>query len=172
MISIQLLLVFMILAALIAVEAKDMLASVIALGTVGLGLSLSFLLLKAPDLAVILLIVEVLTLSTLIKTVKKGSVTPRTGSDLFTGAAVAVFAAVFLTTGFMALKELPAFGAPLLTLSSLYQAEGLAKTGATNLVSAIAFDFRALDTLGSAAVLFLTAIGVVSIMGRPGRKGG
>nr|MBP7056629.1 DUF4040 domain-containing protein [Candidatus Omnitrophota bacterium] len=49
MLEIQVLIVFMILAALIAVQAKDLVSSVVAIGAVGIGLSMALLVLKAPD---------------------------------------------------------------------------------------------------------------------------
>ena len=60
MIELYLLLLFMIAAAIIAVEIKDLLSSIVAVGAVGLGLSLTFLALKAPDLAIVQLVVEIL----------------------------------------------------------------------------------------------------------------
>ncbi|MCK4325548.1 DUF4040 domain-containing protein, partial [bacterium] len=57
MAELYLLLLFMIAGAIIAVETKDLLSSVIAVGAVGLGLSVAFLVLKAPDLAITQLVV-------------------------------------------------------------------------------------------------------------------
>ncbi len=47
--ELQLLLLFMIFSAVVAVQIEDLLSSVIAVGAVGLGLSIAFLILKAPD---------------------------------------------------------------------------------------------------------------------------
>ena len=57
----------MIAAAIIAVEAKDLLSSVVAIGGVGIGLSMAFLILKAPDLAIMQLVVEILSLVILVR---------------------------------------------------------------------------------------------------------
>ncbi|MFN3550946.1 MAG: hydrogenase subunit MbhD domain-containing protein, partial [Endomicrobiia bacterium] len=43
----------MIIAALVALEIKDLLSSVVSLGAVGLILTLLFLLLQAPDVAIV-----------------------------------------------------------------------------------------------------------------------
>jgi len=43
-------------------------------------------------------------------------------------------------------------------------------TGATNFVKGVLWDFRALDTMGEAAVLFTTAIGVIAILRLKGKK--
>ena len=64
---ILLLLVVMVLAALIALESRDLLSSVIAVGACGFILSVVFLLLKAPDIAIVQIVIEVLTLIILIR---------------------------------------------------------------------------------------------------------
>ena len=61
-IIILVLLAFMVIAALIAVETKSLLSSVISLGAVGFGLSIAFLFLRAPDLAIVQIAVEVVLL--------------------------------------------------------------------------------------------------------------
>ena len=62
----------MIFAAILAIEVKDLLSSVIAMAAVGFALCLAFLILKAPDLAITQLVVELLCLIILIKaTIKK-----------------------------------------------------------------------------------------------------
>ncbi len=55
-------------------------------------------------------------------------------------------------------------------VSQNYLAEGLKKTGATNLVASVILDFRAYDTLGEATVLFTAVIGVLAVLRRIGRK--
>jgi uncharacterized MnhB-related membrane protein len=65
--ELHLLLLFMIFAAIVAVEVKDLLSSVIGVGAVGFALCLAFLILKAPDLAITQLVVEILCLIILIR---------------------------------------------------------------------------------------------------------
>ena len=67
MVGLYALLIFMILGAIIAIQVKDLLSSVIAVGAVGLGLSMVFLILKAPDVAITQLVVEILCLIILIR---------------------------------------------------------------------------------------------------------
>ena len=66
---IVLLIVFMLVAALIAVETRDLLSSVISLGAAGFALSVIDLLLGAPDLAITQVVVEVIALVMLIRVV-------------------------------------------------------------------------------------------------------
>ena len=49
---------FMILGAIYAIHARDLLSAVIACGIVGYGLVICFLLLKAPDLAIVQIVVD------------------------------------------------------------------------------------------------------------------
>lgn len=170
MIELHLLLLFMIAAAIIAVEIKDLLSSVVAVGAVGLGLSLVFLLLKAPDLAITQLVVEILCLIILIQaTLKKDLPLIKDGRWLFNTISTLLFIAIFLSFAYISLKELPNFGQPTMRVADNYLKEGLNKTGAANLVASVILDFRAYDTLGEATVLFTAVIGVLAIMRKMGR---
>ena len=170
MMELNLLLMFMIFSAFIAVEIKDLLSSVIAVGAVGLGLSLAFLILKAPDLAITQLVVEILCLIILIRaTIKKDLPFSTSGRWLFNTISTLVFVAVFLFFSYFALKELPPFGNPIMKVSQNYIKDGLLKTGAVNLVSSVILDFRAYDTLGEATVLFTAVIGVLAVIRKVGR---
>jgi multisubunit Na+/H+ antiporter MnhB subunit len=60
---------FMVIGSLIAVETRDLLSSVICVGAVGFGTSIVFLLLGAPDLAITQVVVEVLVLVVLVRVV-------------------------------------------------------------------------------------------------------
>jgi multicomponent Na+:H+ antiporter subunit B len=171
MIEIHLLLLFMIIGAIIAVEAQDLLSSVVAVGAVGLGLSLTFLILKAPDLAITQLVVEILCLIILIRaTINRDLPLIKNGRWHFNTISTLVFIAVFLGFAYIALKDLPGFGKPLFRVAANYLKHGLAKTGATNLVSSVILDFRAYDTLGEATVLFTAVMGVLAVMRKTGRK--
>ena len=168
--EIQLLLLFMIFAAIVAVEVEDLLSSVIAVGAVGLGLSLAFLILKAPDLAITQLVVEILCLIILIRaTIKKDLPLIKDGRWLFNTVSTLSFIAFFLILAYFALKELPPFGAPIMKVAKTYIEQGLQKTGAANLVAAIILDFRGYDTLGEATVLFTAVMGVLAVMRSIGR---
>ncbi|MGE5279779.1 MAG: hydrogen gas-evolving membrane-bound hydrogenase subunit E [Deltaproteobacteria bacterium] len=172
MLELYILLVFMIIGAIIAVEVKDLLSSVVAVGAVGLALCMAFLVLKAPDVAITQLVVELLALIILIRaTLKRDLPFSTSGRWFFNTFITAVFITVFLMAAVMCLGDLPAFGHPLMRVASMYLKEGLVKTGATNMVAAVILDFRAFDTLGEATVLFTAVIGVLAIVRRTGRKG-
>ncbi len=168
--ELQLLLLFMIFGAIVAVEVEDLLSSVIIVGAVGLGLSMVFLLLKAPDLAITQLVVEILCLIILIRaTINKDLPLIRDGRWFFNTASTLLFIACFLIFAYFALKELPCFGQPTMRVAREYIEKGLEKTGATNIVAAIILDFRGYDTLGEATILFTAVMGVLAVIRRAGR---
>lgn len=171
MLELYILLIFMIVGAIIALEIKDMLSSVIAVGAVGLGISIAFLILKAPDLAITQLVVELVMLIFLIRaTLKKDLPFSTSGRWLLNTIIAILFVAVFLSVAYFAIKDLPEFGSPIMRVAKSYITEGLKNTGAANLVASVILDFRAYDTLGEATVLFTAAIGVIAVMRRIGRK--
>jgi len=160
----------MICAALLAAEIKDLISSVVALSAVGLGLCLAFLVLKAPNLAITQLVVEILCVVVLIRaTIKRDLPLVKDGRWLFNTITTIVFIVCFLLFGYFALRELPNFGEPLMRLSQGYIEQGLAKTGSTNLVTAITLNFRNYDTLAEGAILFSALIAALAIMRKKGK---
>jgi len=171
MLELYIILLFMIIGAIIAVQIRDLLSSVIAVGAVGLGLSVAFLLLKAPDLAITQLVVEILCLIILIRaTVKRDIPSIRERGDWLTVFAALTFIGLFLLFAYFALKDLPSFGHPIMRVANNYIEQGLKETGAANIVSSVILDFRAYDTLGEATILFTAVIGVLAVLRRIGRK--
>ncbi len=169
--ELHLLLLFMIFAAVIAIEVKDLLSSVVAVGAVGFALCLAFLILKAPDLAITQLVVEILCLIILIRaTIKRDLPLIIEGRWIFNTISTLIFIATFLFFAYAALKELPHFGSPIMAVAKKYLEEGVSRTGAVNLVTAVILDFRAYDTLGEATVLFTSVIGIMAVLRRVGRK--
>lgn len=169
--ELYILLIFMIFAAIVAIEVRDLLSSVVAIGAVGFALCIAFLILKAPDLAITQLVVEILCLIILIRaTINKDLPLVIEGRWVFNTISTLAFIAVFLFFAFAALKELPQFGNPIMSVVKKYIEEGSSKTGAVNLVASVILDFRAYDTLGEATVLFTAVIGIMAVLRRPGRK--
>ena len=171
MVELYILLGFMIVGAIIAIEVKDLLSSVVAVGAVGLGLSIVFLILKAPDVAITQLVVEILALIILIRATLRKDLPFSTSGRWFLNTLITVgFIVVALLVAGKCFKDLPEFGYPIMKVASTYLKEGLAKTGATNLVAAVILDYRAFDTLGEATVLFTAVIGVLTVVRKIGRK--
>ena len=66
-------LILMIIGSLYSLNAKDLLSAVISYGIVGFALVISFLLLQAPDLAIVQIVVEIITLIIMIAVIKNTS---------------------------------------------------------------------------------------------------
>lgn len=176
MLELYLLLVAMIAAAIVAIEIKDLLAAAVSLGVVGFSLAIVFILLQAPDLAIVQIVVEVLSVvyfaAVIFKTTHEdttvGARFPR--EAVFPTVAFFAFAVFFVLVSLYVFRDLPPFGQPLMKIANYYIANGLEKTGAANDVAAIILDFRGYDTLGEAVVLFTSVVGVLAIVRKVGRK--
>jgi multisubunit Na+/H+ antiporter MnhB subunit len=167
------LLVLMIGGAIFSLEARDLLSAVIAYGIVGFGLVILFLLLQAPDLALVQIVVEAITLIIMIAVILNSTREEVKTKSRRTAAYVVVaivFAGLFLyffnrTTG-----TLSGFGERALRMSQAYIEPGAAATGSANLVTGVIFDFRGYDTLGEATILFTAVIGVLTVLRLKGRR--
>jgi len=170
------LLLFMIIAAIIAVETRNLLSSVICIGAIGFGASLMFLFLRAPDIAMTQIVVEVLGLIILIRATISRDLTFISGDREFFSVVVSVvIILVIFLAGVKVFESLPVFGTPVFTqvadaASQTYIKEGLSSTGAANIVSSVILDFRAYDTLGEATVLFTSVIGAAVILRKKSRR--
>jgi multisubunit Na+/H+ antiporter MnhB subunit len=164
------LMIFIVIASLIAVETTDLLSAVICIGAMGFGVSLIFLFLRAPDIAITQIVVEVLGLIILIRATISRDLTFISGDKEFFGTvvSVAIIFVIFLA-GLRVFETLPEFGTAIFTqvpnaASQTYISQGLGKTGAANLVTSVILDYRAYDTLGEATVLFTSIIGATVLL--------
>jgi multisubunit Na+/H+ antiporter MnhB subunit len=165
---------FMILGAIFALHARDLLSALIAQGIVGYSLVICFLLLKSPDLAIVQILVETITLIIIVAVVLDSSreeireswhrnrVVNIISSVIVIGLLVYVFINI---TG-----ALPPFGEHSLRMAEYYNEAGADATGSANLVTGVLFDFRGYDTLGEATILFTAALGVVTILRSKSKK--
>ncbi|MDG4765321.1 proton-conducting transporter membrane subunit [Solwaraspora sp. WMMD406] len=163
------------------VLVRSALAAIGLLGLVGLLVATWFLLAGAPDVALTLMLVEVLTavvgmlvlrrLPARLPGARFQPVSAFAGA-LAIGAGVVAAAA---TIGLTGRRELSVAG-------DYFLRNAEPATGGSNVVNVILVDFRALDTLGEAAVLTAVALGLVGLFrvggdrtgpdrGRPGGAG-
>jgi multicomponent Na+:H+ antiporter subunit A len=172
--TISIILGFMIIGAVYALHAKDLLSAVIAMGIVGYGLVICFLLLKAPDLAIVQIVVETITLVIMVAVVLDSS---RKELDpvfdrkalLNRIAAFIIFAGLFYFF-LQAIETLDPLGMHTLRMSESYVNGAVARTGSINLVTGVLFDFRAYDTLGEAVILYTAALGALTLLRMKGKK--
>lgn len=180
------LIVFMLLAAVIALETRDLLSSVIAVGAAGFASSVIDLLLGAPDLAITQVAVEVIALVLLIRVVVTRKDTSsraerdvlRTTVGLLAGGVLLAMA-FFAAGGFGTSGTMPPFGQPVMNnlagaaippgVGMDYLACSAEQTGSANAVTGILLDFRAYDTLGEATVIFVSILGAYAILRPVGR---
>lgn len=164
----------MILGAIYAIHAKDLLSAVITCGIVGYGLVICFLLLKAPDLAIVQIVVETITLIIMVAVVLDSSREERYAkldSRGYVNAVTGLIVALVLFYFFrMAANSLDVFGESSLRMASAYIDGAAEKTGSANLVTGVVFDFRGYDTLGEATVLVTAVLGVLTILRITGKK--
>jgi multisubunit Na+/H+ antiporter MnhB subunit len=181
------LIAFMLVAGLIAVEARDLLSSVIAIGAAGFALSVIDLLVGAPDLAITQVVVEVIALVLLIRMVlTRRDTSAVTSRDVLRTGAMLLAAGLILAGAYLAFRPdgpgtVPPFGRPVLAndaekdavppgVSVDYLARAKDETGAVNAVTAVLLDYRAYDTLGEATVIFVSILGAYAILRRVGRR--
>ena len=174
-VAVYALIAFMFLGSIIAVEARDLLSTVISVSAVGAALSVIALLIGAPDIAITQVVVEVLCLIILIRVVvtREDSTYeshPTTASTAM-GLAFAAFLAVVCAVGFSTLRPFghPALASDPTAMGAEYLRQTFAGTGAANAVTAVLLDFRAYDTLGEATVIFAAVIGSYVLLRKVGR---
>jgi len=160
----------MITAAVAALLFQSRLAAVVALGVVGLGVALLFLLFGAPDLAMTQFVVETLTVILLVLVLYH---LPRfarfsSGRARLRDLAVAMSAGSLLTLSLLALQGFQRSDA----LSAYFAQTSVPEAHGRNIVNVILVDFRALDTLGEITVLAVAAIGVYGLLKLRLKSGG
>jgi multicomponent Na+:H+ antiporter subunit A len=153
-----------------AVATRSTLAAVAMLGMAGLVVALWFLLAGAPDVALTLLLVEVLTTVVAVYVLRGlPRRLPRTRRSRTAPAAVlAVVAggvAGLATVAFTGRRELSPVG-------DYFLRNAEAETGGTNVVNTILVDFRGMDTFGEAIVVGAAALGLLMILGRRDARDG
>ncbi|MEV0878409.1 hydrogen gas-evolving membrane-bound hydrogenase subunit E [Micromonospora echinofusca] len=164
------LLVLLVLTLAGLVMVRSALGAVGLTGAVGLLLSVWFVTAGAPDVALTLMLVEVLTTIVVMLVLRRRP--PRLPPDgvpraRLLGAALAGVTGLAAAAGTVALtgrRDLSDPGRFLL-------AEAAPVTGGSNVVNTILVEFRALDTLGESVVLAVVALGLVSLSDRVTRPG-
>ncbi|NQT88180.1 DUF4040 domain-containing protein [bacterium] len=172
------LIAFMFIGSIIAIEARDLLSTVISVSAVGAALSVIALLIGAPDIALTQVVVEVLCLIVLIRVVVTREDTTYDSHPADSATAMGLgFGAFLVVICAVAFATLRPFGHPLLadpklgpgTMGSQYLTQTFSGTGAPNAVTGVLLDFRAYDTLGEATVIFAAVIGVYVLLRKVGR---
>lgn len=148
-------------AALAVVFARHRLAAIIALGALGFIISLFFVILRAPDLALTQLVVETISTALFVlcfyylpRLKKPLQRLPLNLTKLFISIAVG---------GTLTIVALSAHAHRLGEPISAYFENAFDLAGARNIVNAILVDFRGFDTMLEILVLFIAGIGIYTL---------
>lgn len=164
----------MIAGAIFALHAKDLLSALVAQGIVGYSLVICFLELQAPDLAIVQIVVETITLIIMVAVVLNSTreETRETWKSWkLTNIIVVVIFAAFLVFVFTeSIRSLSGLGEHSTRMAKYYIEQGAEQTGSANLVTGVLFDFRGYDTLGEATILFTAALGMITILRAKSKK--
>jgi multicomponent Na+:H+ antiporter subunit A len=153
--------VLILLATLAAILLKSRLAAIAALGVVGYGVALIFVLFGAPDLAMTQFLVETLTVILFVLVFyhlpESRIVSGRVAR--WRDAAVAVAVGAVMTVLVLA-------GTPenYPSISAYFVENSVPRGHGRNVVNVILVDFRGFDTLGEITVLSVAAVGVYALL--------
>jgi multicomponent Na+:H+ antiporter subunit A len=156
-------------AILVAITTRSRLSAVAALGVVGYGVALLYMLFGAPDLAMTQILIETLTVILFVLVLyhlPRFAVLSSPGTRL-RDAVVAGAAGVLMTgvtlAAFAVSNETP--------LTEFFSQRSVPDGHGRNVVNVILVDFRSLDTLGEITVLALAAVGIYALLRlRPRRE--
>ena len=134
-----------------------------------------FLILQAPDFALVQIVVEtfslIILIAAILKTTRRDSTEEGSGTrKLFLRGVGVLSIIIFLLFVYPVLGHLPPFGSTYLRMSGPYFDLAWQKIGSANIVEAVILDLRGYDTLGEATVLFAAAVGVLVVLRRHGLK--
>ncbi|MCA0970003.1 Na+/H+ antiporter subunit A [Halobacillus litoralis] len=159
----------MVIAAVSTILTNNRITAILILGVVGYGLSMLFVLFRAPDLALTQLIVETVTVALFLlvfyhlpKLRKKEE------------AASTRFLNLVISIGFGAMMTMVAISAHsskfFESISSYFLENSYKLGGGDNVVNVILVDFRGLDTLFEIVVLGIAAMAIYGLIKLPGKK--
>ncbi len=142
--------------------ARKRLPAIAGLGSVGMGITLFFIVSHAPDLALTQFLVEMLSVVLLVVTFRHlpdfTAQPTRIQTDRLIIAALMGITMTVLTLVALCTD----YGQ---RISHWYALNALKQGHGTNVVNVILVDFRALDTLGEITVLGIAALGVAVLVG-------
>lgn len=149
-------------AALMVTTAKSRLVAIAAMGVVGYGVALIYVLFGAPDLAITQFIIETMTVILFVLVLYRLPMFARLSS---TRARVRDALVSLAAGGLMTLLVLTTIAVPADSrLSPYFAANSVIMAKGRNIVNVILVDFRGLDTLGEITVLSVAAIGVFALL--------
>ena len=155
--------------ALMAVATRSRLAAICALGVVGVGVAILFLMFGAPDVAMTQMLVE-----TLIVVLVAVAMLRLPGLEPVSAKRVRVPDALLAVAvgSLVALTLLAVVHGPIdRTVTAYFEQNSVPEAFGRNIVNVILVDFRALDTFGEIAVVAAAALGAYALIRGAARRG-
>ena len=149
-------------AAIVIIQTRSRLTAVAALGVIGYGMALIFILFGAPDLAMTQFSIETLSVILLVLVLYRlpRFTTFSTATQRARDMIVALSGGVVMTILVLIVTSLPVQS----RLTPYFAENSLIKAKGHNVVNVILVDFRGLDTMGEITVLGIAAIGVYGLL--------
>ncbi|WP_236687822.1 hydrogen gas-evolving membrane-bound hydrogenase subunit E [Jannaschia aquimarina] len=155
-------LIFITAGAAVAAVTNSRMTAIAALGTVGVGVALVFIIFGAPDVAITQLLIEVLQVVLVavamlkLPHMKPDVVSRIRGWDLILALSIGAMTTVVM---------LMVMTTPLdLRITQFFEATSAPIAHGRNIVNVILVDFRALDTFGEIAVVAIAALGAYALL--------
>ena len=155
-------LIFITVGALLTASTNSRMTAIAALGTVGIGVALIFIMFGAPDVAITQLLVEVLQVVLVAVAMLKLPVLNR---EYVSRLRLGDLGLSLIVGGLVTVTLLAVMQAPLdLRLTEYFEATSAPIAYGRNIVNVILVDFRALDTFGEVAVVVIAALGAFALL--------
>lgn len=155
-------LLFITAGALLTALTGSRMTAIAALGVVGIGVAMIFIMFSAPDVAITQLLVEVLVVVLVaVAMLKLPTIGMRTGEPHRPlHAALSITVGVITTLVLVAVLQ----GDLDLTLTEYFNTTSYPEAFGRNIVNVILVDFRALDTFGEIAVIVVAALSAYALL--------
>ena len=176
-----LLLAFLIVCAISVSFIKRLTSTIIVFMSFSIVMSIIWMLLESPDLALteaavgagissvlfFLLIKRIHAMGGYPSSGTQGQKQTSSARTMYCVCSI-IFVSVIIVAFLVALAEMPPFGDPSNPTNNevyvRYVEQGMAETGAINIVAAVILDYRAFDTMGEAFILFTVMVFTTSLL--------
>jgi len=147
---------------LLVVWTHSRMTAVAAMGVVGIGVALIFIMFSAPDVAITQLLVEVLVVVLVSLVMLRLPYLPRRSRASWRPGHALIAAGTGLVTTFLMISVLA--GDFDRRLTTYFEATSYPEAHGRNIVNVILVDFRTLDTFGEIAVVVMAAIAAFALL--------
>lgn len=148
---------------------RQRLTMVILNGVIGFAVTLFFIAMKAPDLALTQLVVETITTILFIVSFSRLPNVARKSTNM-KKESIKIIISLIMAASVVTLIFITQNGESIETISKYYH-DAYDLTGGKNIVNSILGDFRALDTMFEGIVLIIAGLGIFTLLNYKDRRG-